>query len=103
MSGRGASTRKRSGGSGFESQLMIKGLVESVGSLTQSFVQLAARDSRGGFLPLLVVVADEDLAPGMGLSTGEVLRDSFGGRRLEETHAGLGCGPRLDRAVLLTS
>jgi hypothetical protein len=55
---------------------------------------LAARDTRGGFLPLLVTVSNEDFAPGMGLFTGKVLEAGPGGGRLEKTHAGLGCGTR---------
>jgi hypothetical protein len=71
-------------------------------SLTQPIVQLNSRDARGGFLPLLVAVADEDFAPRVGLLAVEVLGNGSGGCRLEEAHAGLGGGPRLDRAVLLT-
>lgn len=65
-------------------------------------MQLATRNSRSGFLPLLVAVADEDFAPGMGLLAVDLSGDRSGGCRLEEAHAGFGCGPRLDRTILHT-
>lgn len=67
-------------------------------------MQLTPRDPRSGFLPLFVViVADEDFAPAVGLRAMDMLRGSSSCCGLKETHAGLRSGPRLDGTTFLAS